>query len=112
MGTEGGRDKWLPIIMHQKPKLRVYEILFHARAFHCLVKSAHRRIHGGSIGPSPLPPHAVTPPYAPGRSDRAGGIDRLRGFLGFEDSGRLIISPVAHLPSLQKMGVVTEKPVM
>jgi len=36
-------------------------------------------------------------------------IDHLfdRGFIGFEDSGRLIISPVAHLPSLQRMGVET-----
>jgi hypothetical protein len=32
-----------------------------------------------------------------------------RGFIGFEDSGRLIVSPVAHLPSLQKMGVETER---
>ena len=38
------------------------------------------------------------------------GIDHLfdRGFIGFEDSGRLIISPVAHLPSLQRMGVETQ----
>jgi len=36
-------------------------------------------------------------------------IDHLfdRGFIGFEDSGRLVISPVAHLPSLQPMGVDT-----
>ena len=36
-------------------------------------------------------------------------IDHLfdRGFIGFEDSGDLIISPVAHRPSLQKMGVET-----
>jgi ferredoxin len=27
------------------------------------------------------------------------------GFIGFEDSGRLIISPVAHRPSLQRMGI-------
>jgi putative restriction endonuclease len=34
-------------------------------------------------------------------------IDHLfdRGFIGFEDSGRLIISPAAHLPSLQQMGL-------
>jgi putative restriction endonuclease len=34
-------------------------------------------------------------------------IDHLfdRGFIGFEDSGRLIISPVAHRPSLQQMGI-------
>jgi HNH endonuclease len=34
-------------------------------------------------------------------------IDHLfdRGFIGFEDSGRLIISPVAHRPSLQRMGI-------
>jgi len=40
-------------------------------------------------------------------------IDHLfdRGFIGFEDSGRLIISPVAHRPSLQKMGVDTEQAV-
>jgi putative restriction endonuclease len=38
-------------------------------------------------------------------------IDHLfdRGFIGFEDSGDLIISPVAHRPSLQKMGVQTER---
>jgi hypothetical protein len=38
-------------------------------------------------------------------------IDHLfdRGFIGFEDSGRLIISPVAHPPSLQRMGIDTEK---
>jgi hypothetical protein len=37
-------------------------------------------------------------------------IDHLfdRGFIGFEDSGRLIISPVAHLPLLQRMGIETE----
>jgi hypothetical protein len=38
-------------------------------------------------------------------------IDHLfdRGFIGFEDEGGLIISPVAHRPSLQKMGIETEK---
>ena len=38
-------------------------------------------------------------------------IDHLfdRGFIGFEDSGNLIISPVAHKPSLQRMGVETER---
>ena len=38
-------------------------------------------------------------------------IDHLfdRGFIGFEDSGNLIISPVAHRPSLQKMGVETDR---
>ncbi|HVB57078.1 MAG TPA: HNH endonuclease signature motif containing protein [Candidatus Acidoferrales bacterium] len=38
-------------------------------------------------------------------------IDHLfdRGFIGFEDSGDLIISPVAHVPSLQKMGVESER---
>jgi putative restriction endonuclease len=38
-------------------------------------------------------------------------IDHLfdRGFIGFEDSGALIISPVAHRPSLQRMGIETEK---
>jgi putative restriction endonuclease len=38
-------------------------------------------------------------------------IDHLfdRDFVGFEDSGRLIISPVAHLPSLQRMGVETKR---
>jgi putative restriction endonuclease len=38
-------------------------------------------------------------------------IDRLfdRGFIGFEDSGKLIISPVAHRPSLQRMGIDTNK---
>jgi putative restriction endonuclease len=38
-------------------------------------------------------------------------IDHLfdRGFIGFEDSGNLIISPVAHKPSLRRMGVVTDQ---
>jgi hypothetical protein len=38
-------------------------------------------------------------------------IDHLfdRGFIGFENSGNLIISPVAHRPSLQRMGVETER---
>lgn len=38
-------------------------------------------------------------------------IDHLfdRGFIGFEDSGELIISPVAHGPSLQRMGVETNR---
>ncbi len=38
-------------------------------------------------------------------------LDHLldRGFIGFEDSGRLIIAPVAHLPSLQGMGVETQR---
>ena len=36
-------------------------------------------------------------------------IDHLfdRGFIGFEDDGRLIISPVAHRPSLRRMGIDT-----
>jgi putative restriction endonuclease len=34
-------------------------------------------------------------------------IDHLfdRGFIGFEGSGRLLVSPVAHSPSLERMGV-------
>ena len=37
-------------------------------------------------------------------------IDHLfdRGFIGFESNGKLIISPVAHRPSLQRMGIDTE----
>jgi hypothetical protein len=37
-------------------------------------------------------------------------IDHLfdRGFIGFENSGELIISPVAHRPSLQRMGIATD----
>jgi hypothetical protein len=37
-------------------------------------------------------------------------IDHLfdRGFIGFEGSGELIISPVAHRPSLRRMGIETE----
>jgi hypothetical protein len=31
-----------------------------------------------------------------------------RGFISFENSGELIISPVTHRPSLQRMGVPTE----
>ena len=38
-------------------------------------------------------------------------IDHLfdRGFIGFEGNGSLIISPVAHLPSLERMGVQTNR---
>jgi hypothetical protein len=38
-------------------------------------------------------------------------IDHLfdRGFISFEDSGELIVSPVAHRPSLERMGVVTDQ---
>jgi putative restriction endonuclease len=32
-----------------------------------------------------------------------------RGFIGFEDSGVLIISPVAHRPSLTRMGIETDR---
>jgi len=34
-------------------------------------------------------------------------IDHLfdRGFIGFEANGRLIISPVAHCPLLERMGI-------
>jgi putative restriction endonuclease len=40
-------------------------------------------------------------------------IDHLfdRGFIGFENSGVLIVSPVAHKPSLQRMGIETERTV-
>lgn len=40
-------------------------------------------------------------------------IDHLfdRGFIGFEDNGTLIVSPVAHRISLQRMGIRTEQPV-
>jgi putative restriction endonuclease len=31
------------------------------------------------------------------------------GFISFEDSGQLIVSPVAHTPSLNRMGVVTDR---
>lgn len=38
-------------------------------------------------------------------------IDHLfdRGFISFENGGELLISPVAHRPSLQRMGVNTEE---
>jgi hypothetical protein len=38
-------------------------------------------------------------------------IDHLfdRGFIGFQNNGKLIISPVAHRPSLVRMGVETEQ---
>jgi putative restriction endonuclease len=40
-------------------------------------------------------------------------IDHLfdRGFIGFEGTGELLISPVAHLQSLERMGVLTKDPV-
>jgi putative restriction endonuclease len=39
-------------------------------------------------------------------------IDHLfdRGFIGFEDDGRLILSPVAHRPSLERMGISVTAP--
>jgi hypothetical protein len=38
-------------------------------------------------------------------------IDHLfdRGFISFENNGELIVSPVAHLPSLKRMGIETEQ---
>lgn len=38
-------------------------------------------------------------------------IDHLfdRGFISFDDGGTLLISPVAHRPSLERMGVPTDK---
>jgi len=40
-------------------------------------------------------------------------VDHLfdRGFISFEGCGRLIISPVAHHPSLQRMGITVDEPV-
>jgi hypothetical protein len=40
-------------------------------------------------------------------------IDHLfdRGFIGFEDNGRLIVSPAAHRPSLERMGIRTTDPI-
>ncbi len=40
-------------------------------------------------------------------------IDHLfdRGFISFEDNGRLMVSPVAHTRSLERMGVRTSEPV-
>jgi hypothetical protein len=40
-------------------------------------------------------------------------IDHLfdRGFIGFEGSGRLLVSPVAHKSSLEKMGVKVGEPI-
>lgn len=32
-----------------------------------------------------------------------------RGFISFEDSGVVIVSPVAHVPSLNRMGVATDR---
>ena len=40
-------------------------------------------------------------------------IDHLfdRGFIGFEDDGLLIVSPVAHKPSLERMGIEANRTV-
>lgn len=40
-------------------------------------------------------------------------IDHLfdRGFISFEDNGRLIVSPIADRPSLERMGIRTAEPV-
>ena len=37
-------------------------------------------------------------------------VDHLfdRGFISFENDGRLLVSPVAHIPSLQRMGIPAE----
>jgi putative restriction endonuclease len=32
-----------------------------------------------------------------------------RGFIGFENSGELIVSPVANTPSLNRMGAATDR---
>jgi hypothetical protein len=32
-----------------------------------------------------------------------------RGFIGFEDSGVLIVSPIAQAPSLNRMGIATDR---
>ena len=32
-----------------------------------------------------------------------------RGFISFEDSGLVIVSPVAHAPSLNRMGLATDR---
>ncbi|MGA7593729.1 MAG: hypothetical protein WCA64_00920, partial [Gallionella sp.] len=32
-----------------------------------------------------------------------------RGFISFEDNGKLLISPVAYEPALQRMGVPTDE---
>lgn len=39
-------------------------------------------------------------------------VDHLfdRGFISFEDNGRLLVSPVAHKPSLSKMGIPLDAP--
>jgi putative restriction endonuclease len=44
---------------------------------------------------------------APRRRERTASIDHLfdRGFISFETGGRLLVSPVAHGPSLERMGV-------
>lgn len=38
-------------------------------------------------------------------------IDHLfdRGFISFENTGQLIVSPVAHRPSLNRMGILTDQ---
>ncbi|MFM9939796.1 MAG: HNH endonuclease [Hyphomicrobiaceae bacterium] len=40
-------------------------------------------------------------------------IDHLfdRGFISFEDNGRLIVSPISHRPPLERMGIRTAEPV-
>ncbi len=40
-------------------------------------------------------------------------IDHLfdRGFISFEDNGNLIVSPIAHKPSLERMGVTIDETV-
>jgi len=40
-------------------------------------------------------------------------VDHLfdRGFISFEDNGRLIMLPIAHRPSLEHMGIKTNEPI-
>lgn len=41
-------------------------------------------------------------------------IDHLfdRGFISFEDDGRLLVSPAAHRPSIEKMGIPLDRPLL
>jgi hypothetical protein len=91
-----GLFKQRVMVIEQRCRITGVENLTHLIASHCKPwrdSTNEERLHGenGLL---------LTP-----------SIDHLfdRGFIGFENSGELIISPVAHRQSLQRMGIETER---